>query len=109
MSETKIKRHEIYWVSLNPGKGHEMQKTRPCVVVSPDAMHLAGMAVICPLTSKLHPQWAHRIEIVCNGEVNEIMVDQIRSVSLKRFRDYFGRLDEKDIQSLQDVISRMFA
>lgn len=108
MSDPTIVRYGIYWVSLDPTRGHEMQKTRPCVVVSPAAMHRARMAVVCPLTTKLRPEWAHRIKIRFDGQINEIMVDQIRSVSLERFSGLVGRLEADDAQSLRDMISRLY-
>ena len=87
-----IIRYGIYWVSLDPTVGREQQKTRPCVVVSPDAMHQTGMAVVCPLTSKLHPAWVHRLQLVCRRKKAEIMADQIQAVSLARFGSFSQQL-----------------
>ena len=105
----KISRYEIHLVSLDPVAGRETQKTRPCVVVSPDAMHPSGMAVVCPLTTSLHPTWAHRLQISCNGKDAEIMVDQIRAVSLLRFIKPIDKLSDGDAEELRDVISLLYA
>lgn len=51
-----VRRYEVHLVGLDPTAGREVRKTRPCVVVSPDPMHGTGMAVVCPLTTSLHPQ-----------------------------------------------------
>jgi mRNA interferase MazF len=98
----------VYWVSLDPTQGHEVQKRRPCVVVSPEAMHGAGMAVVCPCTTKLHPRWPYRIQVHFNGRDNEIMPDQIRAVSLKRFGDYLCTLEPSAVTRLREVIARLY-
>ncbi len=50
-----VEQFDIYWVNLNPTVGAEMQKIRPCVVVSPDELnqHLSTVVVI-PITSTIH-------------------------------------------------------
>jgi mRNA interferase MazF len=104
-----IIRFGIYWVDLNPpGKGHEQHKHRPCVTVSPEAMHQTGMAVICPMTTRIR-QWPFRICVNCNGKPNQIMVDQIRAVSLERFDAFIEVLNPNDVQRLKDLIFKMYA
>lgn len=104
----RIVRYGIYWVSLDPTVGREQQKTRPCVVVSPDAMHQVAMAVVCPLTSKLHHNWAHRLQIVCAGKRAEIMADQIRAVSMPRFGAFIQKLPASRIAQLQAILTRLY-
>jgi mRNA interferase MazF len=104
-----VRRYEIHLVSLDPVAGRETRKTRPCVVVSPDAMHRTGMAVVCPLTTSLHPQWAHRLQITCDSKPAEIMADQIRAVSLGRFVKRIDTLDAVDAEGLRDLIARLYA
>jgi mRNA interferase MazF len=104
----RIIRYGIYWVSLDPTIGREQQKTRPCVVVSPDAMHQTAMAVVCPLTTKLHPTWAHRLQVVCAGKHSEIMADQIRAVSAARFGAFIQRLSASRVVQLQNILTRLY-
>jgi mRNA interferase MazF len=107
LSVGQIIRFGVYWVNLNPpGKGHEQRKRRPCVVVSPVAMHQTQMAVICPMTSQLRP-WPFRLRVTCNGKLSDVMVDQIRAVSLRRFDAFIEVLAPNDVQLLQDLIARM--
>jgi mRNA interferase MazF len=108
LSAGQIIRFGVYWVDLDPpGRGHEQQKRRPCVVVSPDAMHQSQMAVVCPMTTQLRP-WPFRLRTTCNGNANDIMVDQIRAVSLSRFNAFIEILGMNDIQRLQDLIALMY-
>ena len=108
MSKPSVVRYGVYWVSLDPTQGHEVQKRRPCVVVSPEAMHGSGMAVVCPCTTKLHKRWPYRIQVHFNGRDNEIMPDQIRAVSLKRFGDYICTLEPNAVTRLREVIARLY-
>lgn len=105
----QVRRYEIHLVSLDPTAGRETRKTRPCVVVSPDPMHRTGMAVVCPLTTTLHPQWAHRLQITCASKAAEIMADQIRAVSLERFVKRIDTLTANDAEALRDLIALLYA
>ena len=104
-----VRRYDIHLVTLDPTAGREVQKTRPCVVVSPDPMHGTGMAVVCPLTTSLHAQWAHRLQICCASQAAEVMVDQIRAVSLDRFVKKIDVLSAKDAEALRDIIALLYA
>ena len=106
---TPVRRYEIHLVNLDPTAGREVQKPRPCVVVSPDPMHATGMAVVCPLTTSLHPTWAHRLQITCASKSTEIMVDQIRAVSLERFIKRLDTLTAADAEALRDLIALLYA
>lgn len=89
MSALSVVRYGVYWVALDPTQGHAVQKRRPCVVVSPYAMHRSGMAVVCPCTTSLHKRWPYRIQVNFEGRANEIMPDRIRAVSLERLEVIF--------------------
>ena len=80
-----IKRYEIYIADLNPTIGSEIKKVRPVAIVSQDEMNeYLETVVVCPLTSKLHPQWRTRLQIKCANKKAEIAVDQIRTISKQR-------------------------
>ena len=58
----EVKRYAIYFADLNPTIESEIKKVRPVVVISQDEMNkYLETVVICPLTSKLHPQWRTRV------------------------------------------------
>ena len=103
-----ILRYGIYWVNLDPTVGREVQKSRPCVVVSPDEMAVSGMIVVCPLTTSLHPTWSHRLQILSGKKKAEIMPDQIRAVSIERLGKFIDVLSETDDQALRDLIARLY-
>ena len=107
---SKISRYGLYWAQLDPTRGSEIAKTRPVVVVSPDAMnHSLEAVVICPLTSQLHPHWASRVACLCDGVASEIAVDQIRTVSKSRLTRSLGKIDVAAAQELRQVIALLYA
>lgn len=104
-----IHRYGIYWAALDPTKGREVQKTRPCVVVSLDEISVGGVIVVCPLTTSLHPAWPQRMQIQCAGMDAEIMPDQIRAISIQRLGKYIDTLSGEDAKLLRDLLARLYA
>ena len=105
----EVERYGIYLAGLNPVRGSEIAKTRPVVIVSPDAMnrHLDTL-VVCPLTSKLHPRWRSRIQAACAGRKAEVAVDQIRAISKERLRNRMDRLNPPLAAQLRHLITEMY-
>ena len=104
-----IGRYEIYYADLNPSIGAEIEKVRPVVVVSKTLMNrYLDTVVICPLTTRLHPEWRSRIQIKCAGKNAEISVDQIRAISKKRLKDKIDELSAGDALTLRSLIIEMY-
>src|SRR5260221_14705082 len=70
-------------------------------------MHQTTMAVVCPLTSKLHPSWAHRLQLDSRRKKAEIMADQIRAVSMARFGGFIQQLSASEVLQLQSVFTQL--
>ena len=104
-----IKRYEIYFADLNPTIGSEIKKVRPVVIISQDEMNkYSETIVICPLTSKLHPQWRSRLQIKCANKKAEIAVDQIRTISKLRLKKKIDRLSKSEAAQLRKLITDMY-
>jgi mRNA interferase MazF len=103
------KRYEIYFADLNPSLGSEINKIRPVVLISQNAMNSAlETVVICPLTSKIHPKWRSRLQINCSGSISEIAVDQIRSISKMRLKEKIDVLNDDQAAQLRRLITEMY-
>jgi mRNA interferase MazF len=104
-----VKRYEIWTASLDPTVGGEIRKTRPVLVVSPDAMntHLETV-VICPLTTKLHPGWKSRIPVESAGTTAEVAVDQIRTISKTRLRIWIDRITDQAASLIRETIVSLY-
>ncbi|MEA3466253.1 MAG: type II toxin-antitoxin system PemK/MazF family toxin [Thermodesulfobacteriota bacterium] len=104
-----IRRYEIFFADLTPTIGSEINKMRPVVVVSQEAMNKnLETIVICPLTSKLHPKWRTRLQIKCANQNAEIAVDQIRAISKQRLRKRIDQLSEIKAAQLRKLITDMY-
>lgn len=99
--------YEVYWVDLAPTVGSEIQKTRPCVVVSPDSMnrHLRTL-IIAPLTrtSKAYPS---RVRVQIEQQVAWVVLDQLRSIDRQRLGYSMGFLKPKEVNQIKSVLHEM--
>ncbi len=85
-----VRRGDVYWVELDPTVGSEIQKTRPCLIVSPDDMNAAlPRVIIAPITSKGQALGC-RPEVVIAGKPGRILLDQIRTVDKARLKGKLG-------------------
>ncbi|MSQ50157.1 MAG: type II toxin-antitoxin system PemK/MazF family toxin [Betaproteobacteria bacterium] len=104
-----VERYSVYLADLDPTRGRKIAKTRPVVVVSREEMnrHL-DTVVVCPLTTKLHPRWRSRVQIVCAGRKAEIAVDQIRTLAKERLGKRLDELEVAAAAQLRRLISEMY-
>jgi mRNA interferase MazF len=104
-----IKRYEIYFADLNPTIGSEIKKVRPVIVISQNEMNkYLETIVVCPLTSRLHPQWRTRLQIKCTNKKAEIAVDQIRTISKQRLKNKIDSLSDVKAAQLRKLITDMY-
>ena len=89
----EVKRSEVWMVQLNPTIGRDINKTRPCMIISPDeANRYLDTVVIAPLTSTIR-HYPSRINCLFAGKKGQIAIDQIRSVDKLRLTKKLGVLD----------------
>jgi mRNA interferase MazF len=92
-----IKRFEIYLITLDPTLGSEIQKTRPCVIISPDEMnHYLNTVIIAPLTSTKRT-YPTRINCSFDGKEGQIALDQMRAIDKSRLVKKLGTFKDKTI------------
>ena len=104
-----IKRYEIYFADLNPTVKSEIKKVRPVIIISQDEMNkYLDTVVVCPLTSRLHPQWRTRLQITCANKNAEIAVDQIRTISTQRLKNKIDTLSNVKAAQLRKLITDMY-
>jgi mRNA interferase MazF len=104
-----INRFEVYLVNLDPTVGSEIQKTRPCLIVSPDEMnHYIHTVIVAPLTTKGR-NYPTRVPCRFKGKDGQVVLDQIRTVDCVRLIRKLGRLDNKTSARVLEVLQEMFA
>ena len=104
-----VKRFDIYLINLDPTMGSEIQKTRPCVVISPDEMNRhINTVIIAPMTTKGR---AYPTRVTCRfqGKQGQLVLDQIRTVDKARLIKKIGRIDSKTQSEVLAVLDEMFS
>ena len=102
-----VNQYNVYLVNLDPTVGHEIKKTRPCLVVSPDEMnHNIDTVIIAPMTTKSHA-YPTRISVKFDGKCGWIVLDQIRTVDSIRLVKHLGKITKKEIAEVKSVIKEM--
>jgi len=103
------KQDEVWLIALDPTRGSEIQKTRPCVVVSPDEMNrYLRTIIIAPMTSTVR-RYPTRVPIVHATKSGEIALDQLRAVDRSRLLKKLGSTTQKTAEAISDVLVEMFA
>ena len=103
----KINRFEIYLVKLNPTVGSEIQKTRPCIVISPNEMNILKTVIVAPLTSKGF-DFIIRPKINFQEKDGLILLDQIRAVDKSRLIKKIGTIEEETAKIVSSTLVEMF-
>lgn len=100
--------YEIVIVNLDPTVGSEIKKKRPCVIVSPNEMnnHLATI-IVCPITSQSR-NYPTRISFDLEGQMNWIVIDQIRTIDKSRVTKTIGHLDDEIIVQVKAIIKETY-
>ena len=102
-----VKQYEVYLVSLDPTVGHEVKKTRPAVIISPDEMNdVIGTVLIAPMTTVSRP-YPSRAAVKFAGTNGQVMLDQIRCVDKKRLVQKLGRIRPVEIRKVKEIIHEM--
>lgn len=104
-----MKRFDVYLVDLNPTRGSEIRKTRPCVIISPDEMNdFIQTVIIAPMTTK-GQSYPTRVECDFQGKKGQIILDQIRTVDKVRLVSKLGVLKTSEQREVLSTLAEMFA
>jgi len=105
-----ITRQFIYWVNLDPTKGKEIKKRRPCLVLSPTLFNKnAGLVTIVPTTTKkLSIIHTNQIYVEksdgCVEQNCKILVDQVRTIDISRVGAEIGKLPDGKYKVVKDKL-----
>ncbi len=104
-----VARGEIWLVRLDPTEGHEIQKTRPCLVVSPLEIHdFLDVVIVAPMTTASRPA-PYRIEAVLKRRPGRFLLDQIRTIDKLRLLRRVGEVDAKTLAATLETLRAMFS
>ena len=104
-----IRRGDVFLVDLNPTRGSEIYKARPCVIVSPDDLnaHLRTF-IVASMTTGGH---AYPFRVPCRfmRRSGYVVLDQIRTVGQERLIRRLGRLSPATLKKVLSILQEMFA
>ena len=104
-----VSRFDVYLINLDPTVGSEIQKTRPCVIISPDEMNRhIGTVIVAPMTTagKKYPT---RVTCQFKKKKGQIVLDQIRTIDKTRLIKKLGTIDPEVQIEIISVLQRLFA
>ncbi|MBI3944269.1 MAG: type II toxin-antitoxin system PemK/MazF family toxin [Chloroflexi bacterium] len=104
-----IRRFEVYLVNLDPTIGSEIQKTRPCLVISPDEMNrYIATIIVAPMTTK-GKDYPSRVACQFQDKDGHIVLDQIRTIDKAQLVEKLGKIDSETQKTVLSVLAEMFA
>jgi mRNA interferase MazF len=103
-----IKRFDVYLINLDPTIGSEIQKTRPCLVISPDEMNrFIKTVIVAPMTTR-GASYPTRVWCKFQGKHGQIVLDQIRTVDKTRLVRRLGKVGKTTQTEVLSVLGEMF-
>jgi mRNA interferase MazF len=103
-----LKQYQLILVNLDPTVGHEIRKTRPCVIISPNEMNFfLATLVIAPITSS-HKDYPTRIQVKHGDKTGWVVIDQVRTIDKQRVVKILGKLTEPEIKKIKHIIKETF-
>ena len=109
VAAANVQRGDVFLVSLDPTQGSKIQKTRPCVIVSPDELNAhMRTCIVAPMTTASH-SYPFRISCQFQGKSGHVVLDQIRTVDRHRLVKKLGQLSSQALDKSLQVLAEMFS
>jgi mRNA interferase MazF len=104
-----VRRFDVALVNLDPTIGSEIQKTRPCLIISPNEMNNSiATVIIAPMTTKGR-DYPSRVNCTFEEKDGQIVLDQIRTVDKRRLVKKLGTIGKETESQVISVLLEMFA
>ena len=104
-----VNRFDVYLINLDPTIGSEIQKTRPCLIISPDEMNRHIRTVIVAPMTTVGKDYPTRVTCKFKKKKGQIVLDQIRTIDKKRLIKKVGTIDPEIQLEVISVLQRLFA
>jgi len=99
-----MQRGEVWWVNFDPSQGMEIQKCRPAVILSVNALNRArGTVVVVPLSTSAQPRPPVTLALPSVGSDSIAVCDQLCAADKKRFGKKICDLSPHDLAALTDA------
>jgi mRNA interferase MazF len=104
-----VNRFDVYLINLDPTVGSEIQKTRPCLIISPDEMNRHIRTVIVAPMTTAGKDYPTRISCKFKRKKGQIVLDKIRTIDKKRLIKKLGSINPETQLEVISVLQRLFA
>lgn len=107
--KSAVQRGAVYWVELDPTRGAEIAKTRPCFVLSASEInqHRQTVVVIPLTTTATAPTPPLLIAVPSAGANSKARIEHIRAVDKSRLQRKLGALSAQDMHAVEDALRRL--
>lgn len=102
-------RFDVYLTNLDPAVGSEIQKTRPCLVISPDEMNAHIRTVIVAPMTTAGKDYPTRVSCTFKKKKGQIVLDQIRTIDKIRLVKKLGTIDPETQLKVITILQRLFS
>jgi mRNA interferase MazF len=103
-----IRRGDVWWIELDPTRGSEIKKTRPCLVITANALNDTRFtAVVVPYSTAPRAAPPLTIPVQCDGQLCVAVLDQIRAVSKERFHKHIGTASKTELSSITEGLKKI--
>jgi mRNA interferase MazF len=102
------RRDEVWLIALDPSKGSEIKKTRPCLVVSPDEMNEPLRTVLVAPMTTTQRSYPTRVNATFRNKAGQVALDQLRAVDRERLIRKLGTISTKTASQVSSVLLEMF-
>lgn len=110
---TEFKQLDIHWIDLEPAKGAETRKLRPCVIVQGDLVNIQSRTLIVAPLLPNHKPWPFAVNLEPTQENGldknrHINLKQVRAVDVSRIGKLQGKLDKKYLSAIKNALAIVF-
>ena len=104
-----VNRFDVYLINLDPTIGSEIQKARPCLIISPDEMNRHIRTVIVAPMTTASKDYPTRVSCKFKKKKGQIVLDQIRTIDKTRLIKKLGSINPETQIEVISVLQRLFA
>ncbi len=109
LEHAPLARGEVYLIELDPTRGSEIRKTRPCLIISPDELNqYLRTVIVAPMTTGGHA-YPWRVRCRFRDRSGFVAIDQLRTVDSERLVKRLGRITPGTLSTVLATLQEMFA
>ena len=110
MTESKLKRGNVFWANLDPTQGAEIKKVRPCVLVGASPLNQARRTVlVIPLSRGGMAKPPVTVGVRCLGQEVRAVCDQVRAIDKTRLSAWIEEMGPEDLENIGEALKRLLA